>query len=411
MATGFTDFSEYTTGVKPSDWTYRYSASSGAEVVTGVSGDTGGKVLRFNPGNSTTTLYGLSWDVLDDLSDVELVIRYQLIGTGQKFFHLGARMAGSSLSNADYYSGTVIRIASSEQRRLYKRVSGSPTTISSTNETISSGVWRWVRLRCNGTTIQTKHWLDSESEPGSWTYSVTDSSLSASGWAGLIHGAITTVVVENDAYVDIFGYGTGGDTAPTTGTVTEPTLSAPVGTATGATTATVGATTDRESGTLYVSVTTSATPPSSSDIKAGTGAAFADDQAITSAGAKTFDATGLTDGVTYYAHLIHNNSAGDSNIVTSSGFTPTSDTTTKLRIDELLYTDKAKTALVNITEMEAYVLDPSDNTLSKYFADVDIVDGVVEITDALYDTPTDVFEVVLIKGDIRGVFPATVIDD
>jgi hypothetical protein len=112
----------------------------------------------------------------------------------------------------------------------------------------------------------------------------------------------------------------GGDT-------TAPVLSSPVGTATGATTATVGATTDEGNGTLYVVVTTSATQPSIAQIKAGndhTGSAavFDDSQTVTSTGAKTFSATGLTASTTYYAHLVHTDAASnDSNRVSSSSFT------------------------------------------------------------------------------------------
>lgn len=112
----------------------------------------------------------------------------------------------------------------------------------------------------------------------------------------------------------------GGDT-------TAPVLTSPSGTATGSTTATVGATTDEGNGTLYVVVTTSATQPSVAQIKAGqnnggTAAAYASSQAVSSTGAKTFSATGLTASTTYYAHLVHADAAAnDSNRVTSASFT------------------------------------------------------------------------------------------
>ena len=103
---------------------------------------------------------------------------------------------------------------------------------------------------------------------------------------------------------------------------TAPVLSSPVGTATGATTATVGATTDEGNGTLYAFVSTSATPPSDADLIAGTGAVWAGSQAVTSTGAKTLSATGLTASTGYYAHLLHRDAASnDSNTVTSALFT------------------------------------------------------------------------------------------
>jgi hypothetical protein len=106
-----------------------------------------------------------------------------------------------------------------------------------------------------------------------------------------------------------------------------PTLTVPVGTKTGQTTATVGATTNEVDGTLYVVVTTSNTTPSKAQVKtgkdaAGATAAYASSQPITTSGAKTFSATALALGTTYYAHLMHEDAAGNqSNVVTSAPFT------------------------------------------------------------------------------------------
>lgn len=111
----------------------------------------------------------------------------------------------------------------------------------------------------------------------------------------------------------------GGDSTP-------PTLTSATGTATSGTAATVGATTDEANGTLYAVVTTSSTQPSVSQIKAGddhTGAdaVWAGSVSVSSTGAKTLNATGLTASTTYYAHLVHtDSSANDSNRVTSSSF-------------------------------------------------------------------------------------------
>lgn len=110
-----------------------------------------------------------------------------------------------------------------------------------------------------------------------------------------------------------------------------PVLTSPTGTATGTTTATIGATTDTATGTLYGFVSTSATPPAAATLKAGTGAAWAGSAAVSSTGAKTLSATGLSAGTGYYAHLLHNDGANDSNIVTSAQFTTTA-LTKKLKL-------------------------------------------------------------------------------
>lgn len=107
---------------------------------------------------------------------------------------------------------------------------------------------------------------------------------------------------------------------------TAPILSSPTGAQTGTTTASGGVTTDEANGTLYAVCTTSATAPTALQVEAGqnqAGAAapYATNQAITTAGAKTVGATGLTPGTTYYWHFMHKDGAGNrSTVVSSSSF-------------------------------------------------------------------------------------------
>lgn len=114
---------------------------------------------------------------------------------------------------------------------------------------------------------------------------------------------------------------------PGGGDTTAPTLTSPTGTSTGSTIATVGATTDEGNGTLYAVVTTSATAPTKAQVKAGQNAAgsaanWSGSVAVSSAGAKTLNATGLTDSTTYYAHLMHEDAAtNQANVVSSTSFT------------------------------------------------------------------------------------------
>ncbi len=104
---------------------------------------------------------------------------------------------------------------------------------------------------------------------------------------------------------------------------TAPTLSSPVGTQTGSSTATIGATTNEGNGVLYGVVTTSSTPPTATQVKAGqndggTSAVFAGSTAVASTGAKTISATGLTASTAYYTHLMHEDAAGNKSSVSSS---------------------------------------------------------------------------------------------
>lgn len=102
---------------------------------------------------------------------------------------------------------------------------------------------------------------------------------------------------------------------------TGPVLTTPTLTATGETTATGTVVTDTATGTLYAYVSTSATAPSATDLKAGTGAVWSGNQAISTTGEKTFSVTGLTEGTLYYIYYLHNDGTDDSSIVSASATT------------------------------------------------------------------------------------------
>lgn len=106
--------------------------------------------------------------------------------------------------------------------------------------------------------------------------------------------------------------------------VTAPTLSSPTDIQTGTTTATLTVSTNEANGTLYWFASTSATPPSGANLKAGTGAVQFGTQAITTTGVKTVNVTGLTAGTAYYSYFLHRDAAGnDSTISSADGFTTT----------------------------------------------------------------------------------------
>jgi hypothetical protein len=114
------------------------------------------------------------------------------------------------------------------------------------------------------------------------------------------------------------------------GCVQTPVLASSTGTQTGQTTASLSVVLSLSwTGNVYVVVSTSATKPSSVQMKAGqthTGSAapYAANVAVTAAGTKTFSATGLTAGTTYYAHFYHEDDdtpAHGSTVGTSASFT------------------------------------------------------------------------------------------
>jgi hypothetical protein len=112
--------------------------------------------------------------------------------------------------------------------------------------------------------------------------------------------------------------------------ITAPTLTSPTATATGSSTATIGATTNEANGVLWYIVTTSNVTPHWSQIKlgidnTGTAAAFSGSQAVSSTGAKTATASGLISATTYFTYLMHEDASGNKSTVSAaSSFTTTS---------------------------------------------------------------------------------------
>lgn len=88
----------------------------------------------------------------------------------------------------------------------------------------------------------------------------------------------------------------------------------------------VQVTTDVDSGTFYWVLTTSATPPSIAQVKAGqdhlgAAAPASGNKAVSATGVQSDSATGLTASTTYYPYFVH------TNIVDSNVLAGTSDTT------------------------------------------------------------------------------------
>lgn len=66
-----------------------------------------------------------------------------------------------------------------------KYTSYSSTTLSSASFTYTSNTWYWVRCGVVGSAVKFKIWADGASEPGAWTYEVTDTTYASAGRCGL----------------------------------------------------------------------------------------------------------------------------------------------------------------------------------------------------------------------------------
>jgi hypothetical protein len=143
---------------------------------------------------------------------------------------------------------------------------------------------------------------------------------------------LTHALIDLNLYCEVTATNAADSTGEPSNTVgpvvdtTAPTLSSASGSGTGYTTGSAGVSTNEGNGTLYVSVTTSATQPSASQIKAGqnhSGAAatFADDATVSATGAQTpFSVTGLTHTTDYWAHFMHEDAQGNQSAVVTASF-------------------------------------------------------------------------------------------
>ena len=101
-------------------------------------------------------------------------------------------------------------------------------------------------------------------------------------------------------------------------------LSSPTGTQTGATTGTVGATSDQTDGTRYACAASSATPLTCPQIQACSGGTAVAGSSAAETGSNSIALTGLTTDAAHYGQSCNESPEDwDSNVVVSSSFTPT----------------------------------------------------------------------------------------
>ncbi len=200
-ASGVTDFSEYETGFKPSDWTVTDGDANKWKVADDA-GATGGKVLHHESGLTQTAL---GWDAADDGETIhECVARVKVTAFGST-----AQAAGITVRDDGSGSAGLVHVKLDDRNNVFIAHEGV-VGLGSAVITIDAGTWYWMRLRVDGTTWKAKMWSGPASnEPGAWTIEGDDPIDVTTGRMGVV--ATWFKVVD----VDVFGFVTGGGTAPT----------------------------------------------------------------------------------------------------------------------------------------------------------------------------------------------------
>lgn len=207
-----TDFSEYPTGAKPSDWTQRWDTTD-VPLVQSVAGSLSGNALRWT--KTGANRQGLSWNRVPAAVNCEILIRARAIeafGAGEIFARSVCRSSGAAGAESGYV-GTIGGGGTNNYFMNVQKyvVSTGSTIIANTPGPSPSyiiNIWVWLRFRVIGTTLAVKIWQQGSSEPGSFG-TVTDTSLSAGGWIGLGIGGNNP-----DAECDFFSVALNGKTAP-----------------------------------------------------------------------------------------------------------------------------------------------------------------------------------------------------
>lgn len=211
MAQYFTDFSEYTTNVQPSDWTRRWVTTNVIWEVREDGTATGGKYLFHERNALGGDRHVLSWDVIDADSgraDVELVFRWRADVSSPSRLNGLTRGSGTS-SETGYIHGWAYGSYSGVQLAQYDGGSFSRFGQDSRGS-YSGGTWIVTRVRVNGTDHKVRHWADADPEPETWDIEESNSDITAAGWVGFMQFSNGPVYE-----IDWIGVGTGGDVAPT----------------------------------------------------------------------------------------------------------------------------------------------------------------------------------------------------
>lgn len=198
----YTDFSGYTTGVAPSDWSLPWISSTGIVIVDDAAA-TGGKALQQT--EAGTGRRAITWNAIDtdaERANVEVLFKWK---TGTTINPPAAilRASGAAATEQGYWLGGF----NATQKHLGKYVGGTFTNITNIAAAFAASTWYLTRARVNGTTVQQKTWLATDPEPASWDSTATDSSISAAGKVGVFNGS------NGVRTIDWFAVATGGRTA------------------------------------------------------------------------------------------------------------------------------------------------------------------------------------------------------
>jgi len=227
MANYFTDFTEYATGLIPSDWTARWDATTQYRVQTG-----GADQILKGLFGSTSNRYLCTWDAVDadaDRANVEILTKFKVgqVLAGTTIASVVLRASGTGTSETGYRAGFY-----GDSLQIAKYGNATNTALVTILRSLIANTDYLLRFRANGTTLQARIWLPADSEPDTWDLDTTDASIPDAGWNGAFGFHFTAAPEFDD-----FAIATNGETASFAAPSNAPTLSLPLATSITATSA------------------------------------------------------------------------------------------------------------------------------------------------------------------------------
>ena len=220
-----TDFSEYSTGVAPSDWTSIASSHLETWEIT-----SGGLIsdnrmrIRQAKADSPIHFSHFLWDAVPEVGDSEFLLLISRGTSATANHQVGAvqRFTGTTFSS---HQGVFLGARNNVEDVTFRRVTNGfqhDWVAARHGGTFDAGAALWVRGRWEGTNYRVKGWiadtgkedLGLSDEPSSWQINNTYGTVTGVGRIGVAHGVFSSTPAQSETFVHYFGVGIDGDSAP-----------------------------------------------------------------------------------------------------------------------------------------------------------------------------------------------------
>ena len=166
MATYKTDFSEYTVGYEPSDWTPIWVTTNDTWTVTNVADATDGKTLRHTATADARRL--ITWDTVGTVNgDFDILMKFKTTDSlsGNIPTRIFAYASGSATQTTQ--QGYQLDALFPATLRIGRTLNGSYSTLASNTAmpiAFQPNTWYWFRFRKVGTSLMGRAWKDGDAE-------------------------------------------------------------------------------------------------------------------------------------------------------------------------------------------------------------------------------------------------------